>query len=270
MNEFLPSRYVESVARLALGIECQDALRRGRIGWPIEVTLDGTPRPLPAARRSPGESPWSEPTVLRVIGRKDSCRHLLIVERGVRDPVVIRILDATQRFAPRRLAIRLPDPVTLGRQVRPVLHAGAAYPVPAGAVGIRGRVLRDGEPMRWARVEAHRTTDDVLIGRGAGDEHGEFVLLLDPEASRGADLVLPLTVRVTVFGPDTQPDPDDFPEPEIDPLWDLPVEEAAITPAGEAVLAGESLPAGYVSRPGSIREVDFSWHGLVREQFDFS
>jgi hypothetical protein len=57
---------------------------------------------------------------------------------------------------------------------------------------------------------------------------------------------------------------------DVDPLWDLPLEEADLTAAGEAVLGGRVLPAGYVSRPNSIRDVQFSWNGLVRSEFDFS
>ncbi|MQA90391.1 MAG: hypothetical protein GEU90_09155 [Gemmatimonas sp.] len=270
MNEFLPAHYVESIQRLALGIECTDPLIRSRIGWPVRVTRDGSPFPIPSWKRDPDASRWEVPTVLEVLPRSDSCRHAVLLKSTTAEPIGLRIVDRSQRFVPRRLSIRLDEPIGGGRRVRPALFPGAAYPIPPGAVGVRGRILRNGEPMRWARAEARRTTDDVLVGRGFGDEHGEFVLVLEAEAGRGADLILPLTVTVIVFGPDVEADPDDFPDAAIDPLWDLPVEEAVIGPIGEEVLAGERLPAGYVSRPGSTRDVEFSWHGFVREEFDFS
>jgi hypothetical protein len=270
MNQFLESRFSESVRRLALGIECTDALLRMRVGMPIEVSMDGIPRPRPSHQRDPGGSRWDVQSVLEVIERHDSCRHVVLLRAGIEESVAIRIRDARQRYVARRIEVELPEPIGGGRAVRPALFPAAAYPLPAGAVGMRGRIERDGAPMRWARAEARRATDDVLVGRAHGDQHGEFVLLLQPEASRGADLILPLQVRVTVFGPGTAPDPEAVEGSAIDPLWDLPMEDAAIGAGGEETLRGERLPAGYVSRPNSSREVEFGWHGLVREEFDFS
>jgi hypothetical protein len=270
MNEFLPSSFAESIQRLALGIECQDAMLESRIGWPVDVAVDGVPHPLPQRLRGPDTSPWDEPTSLQVIARRDSCRHAVLLTAITVDAIAVRITDREQRFVPRRLSIELGDPIGAGRGVRPALYPGAAYPVNSGAVGMRGRIVRDGEPMRWARVEARRTPDDVVVGRGAGDEHGEFLLVLHSEARRGADLILPIELTVTVFGPDILPDPADFEAADVDPLWDLPVETVEQGSAGDQVLAGELLPNGYVSRPGSIRDVEFGWHGLIREEFDFS
>lgn len=270
MNEILASRWSESVRRLALGIEPTDPLIGSRIGQRVDVTLDGTPWPLPRRLRDPGASPWEEPTVLTRVDRHRSCRYAILQGPAVEDPVALRFEDPTQRYVPRRLLVRLPDPIGTGRRVRPTLHPGAAYGLPAGAVGVRGRIVRDGEPLRWARAEARRSVDDVLVGFAHGDQHGEFLLVLDQAASRGADLILPLEVEVTVLGPDTAPDPDDFPDADTDPLWDLPVEEVDLTVGAEEVLAGRTRPGGYASRPGSIRTVMLSWHGLVREEFDFS
>ena len=270
MNEFLSSRWVESVRRLALGIEPTDPIVRARIGHRIDIALDGTPLPVPGHLRDPSASPWDEATTLERIGRRDSGRHTLLFTGEVDEPIVLRLQDPARRYVPRRISIEMPNPMLGGRQVRPALFPGAAYGPPAGAVGMRGRIERDGEPMRWARVEARRAVDDLLVGRAHGDEFGEFLLLLDPAASRGADLILPLEVGVTVFGPDDAPDPDDFPDSSEDPYWDLPVESATLDADGEEVLAGRALPTDYVSRPNSSREVEFSWSGLVREQFDFS
>ncbi len=260
-NEFLAPVWDEFATRLALGIEPADALRNSRIGRPVEVAADGVPYP------APGGAPRD---VLRRLGRRNTGRFAIALHDGLAGPVDLRFLDRTQRFAPRRLRILLPDPVGRGRIVRPALFPGAAYDVPTGALGLRGRVLRGGAPMRWARVEARSVPGGEPVGRAHGDAHGEFLLLLAPGAAIGADLPRPLRVRVTIFGPDTAPDPDDAPDAAADPLWDLPLEAADLTAAGAATLTGTRLPDGYVSRPGSTREVVVGLEGLGREEFDFS
>jgi hypothetical protein len=269
MNEILDARWSESVRRLALGIEPRDPMLDERIGRPVQVAIDGVPEPLPARLRDPGASPWEVPDVLAKLDRRNTGRFVILYRDGVTDPVSLRFRDPTERFVPRRLRIRLPDPASLGRVIRPSLFPGAAYDVPTGAMGLRGRILRDGAPLRWARAEARRLEDDVRVGVAFGDHAGEFLLLLDPTASTGAELVLPIRLRVTVFGPDPAPDPA-APGALDDPLWDLPVEEVVNAAAGDAVLAGDTLPTGYVSRPGSVREVEFGLSGLVREEFTFS
>jgi hypothetical protein len=152
--------------------------------------------------------------------------------------------------------------------IRPALFPGAAYPLPAGAVGCRGRVTQvaDGAPLRWARVLAERG-DGTVVGRAHGDENGEFLLLLNSAVVVGADLALPLAATVTVFGPGVPPSPSPG-DPADDPLWDLPLEAADDTGFGEQVLAGEVEPDGYVA--GSVRTVEFGLDGLRSEEFDFS
>jgi hypothetical protein len=122
--------------------------------------------------------------------------------------------------------------------------------------------------MPWARVEARRTAGGDVVGRAHADAHGEFLLLPEPAAAAGAEMPRPLRVLVTVFGPDDPPDPGDAPDPAADPLWALPLEEAALDAAGAEVLAGTRLPAGY--REGVSREVVIGLGGPGRERFDFS
>lgn len=267
-NEFLASRWDERVTRLALGIEPTDALRRSRIASPLEVAADGVPYPQPRALRDPRAGPWDEADVLRRVQRRDTCRFVLTLKPGTAGPLDLRFLDRMQRFVPRRLSIHLPDPVGGGRVVRPALFPGAAYPLPAGALGVRGRVLRGGEPLRWARVEARRLSGGDVVGRAHGDEHGEFLLLLEPAAATGAELPRPLRVRIAVFGPDEPPDPEEATDPGVDPLWDLPLEEAELDGGGAAALDGTRLPDGY--REGVSREVVIGLGGPGREEFDFS
>src|SRR5690606_9630870 len=122
--------------------------RRMRIGTPLQVTRDGIPHPTLSHLAGPGVNRWHQPNVLEVIERHDSCRHVLLLRDGIAESVSIRITEGWQRFVPRRIGIELPDPIGRGRAVRPALFPGAMYGVPAGAVGMRGRIERDGAPMR--------------------------------------------------------------------------------------------------------------------------
>jgi hypothetical protein len=127
------------------------------------------------------------------------------------------------------------------------MFPGAAYDVSVTATGVRGRVLRNNLPMRWARVEARLAGSNVIVGRAHGDDRGEFLLLIGSEAIPGAVLPTALDVDVAIFGPAAVPVPATPGLPEIDPLWDLPLESASAPGAADPVLAGETLPAGYTA-----------------------
>jgi hypothetical protein len=270
VNEFLSTKFVERVDRLALGLEPWDTMRGSRVPHSLDVVIDGVPYAPPRHLRDPKGGPWYVADLLERIPRHASCRHVLVYRTGLTDPLDLQLVDRNHRYVPRRLRIRLPDPVESGRVCRPALFPGAAYSLSAGVLGVRGRVSRGGAPMRWARVEASRTGDGTIVGRAHGDHHGEFLLLLDARAAVGAELSFPIGVDVTVFGPGTAPVPEPGAGAELDRLWDLPLEEAQISALGERVLSGEELPAGYVSLPNSSREVEIVPGGPVREEFDFS
>jgi hypothetical protein len=262
MNEVLPPRWDETIHRLGLGVEPQDAARRSRIPFPLELRRDGEPVPVPRRRRSPGTPWWKEEVAPGPFRRSRSCRFSLLLEDAAPDPLPLRLTDPGQRYVPRRLEIEEPA----GRVIRPALYPGAAYDIPAGAVGMRGRVIRGDRTLPWVRVEALRMSDGAVVGRAHGDAEGEFVLLLGPGAAPGAELSLPMQLLVVVFGPDIPPDPDA--EPSTDPLDLLPLE--TVPADGDEVLLGHTLPDGYVSRPGSTFPVDFDLTGLQRLEFDFS
>jgi hypothetical protein len=247
MNEFLASRFVENVQRLALGLEPLDAGRRTRVAHPFRVTFDQAALGLP---RPPVE-------------RHNSCLHALRYHPGLTGPVDLRFFDAAafrydprydrRRFVPRRLRIPLlaeaaadSSPYTY-RVRRPALFPGAAYAVSESATGLRGRVVRNGLPMRWARVVAAAPDGGAVVGRAHSDDRGEFLLLLDSGAISVGELVDPLPVRVTVFGPGAVPVPGSPDLPERDPLWDLPLEVVPAPGAADPVSAGEVLPAGYTA-----------------------
>jgi hypothetical protein len=265
VNEVLSSRWDERIQRLGLGIEPRDAVRECRIGFPVEVRRDGAPIPVPRRLRPRRVAPWEPLDARKGLRRRRSCRFAVMAGEDAPDPLPLRLLDATQRFVPRRLAFA----VAPGRVCRPALFPGAAYDVPSGAMGLRGRVRRGADPVRWARVEATRTGDHRVVGRAHADAWGEFVLLLGPGTATGAALALPLSVRVTAYGPDTAPVPEE--EDAADPFWDLPLETVPLAEDdGEAVLSGRTLPDGYVARIGSSTVLEFRLDGLQSVEFDFS
>lgn len=256
MNEILPERFIERVERLAIGVTPLDWGRQGLVGHPITLAFDDAV----LGRRRPN------------VERHDSCRYALRYQPDVSggEQVVIRLTDDSERLVPRRLRIPLPTvaeaedlgmegpAAMIGRRLRrPVLFPGAAYNVPASAMTIRGRVVRDSGPMRWARVTA-RVPMGPVVGRAHGDDQGEFLLLLRPQAAGPGELGDLLEIEVTVTGPETPPEPDSPEIPARDRFWDLPIEQAAPPGAEDSVLAGETLPADYgppaqVARPVSLR-----------------
>jgi hypothetical protein len=236
MNEFLPGRFSESIKRLALGLEPIDFGQRLRIGHPINISFDTAPRKLP---RPP-------------IYRHRSCLFVLLYDPKLTSPVNLRFLDAERRFVPRRLSIPIltrsvAEASPHGHRVRrPVLFPGAAYDVGPDATGLRGRVLRNGKAMRWARAEARLPISNQLVGQAHGDDRGEFLLLINSRASPVGDLQPVLRLEITVFGPSpvlSSPAPD---YSSIDPLWDLPLEQASFPGDPDPVSAGEVLPPNYL------------------------
>ncbi len=257
MNEFLASTYVESVQRLALGIEPIDAARRDRVAGPLDASFDGVPLP-PARPLCPfGWSGFDLGNVLRRVDRHNSCLYVIVYRRGLTVPIDLRLVDRTRRFVPRRLRFPVASEqdvlqgeavgavVPASRRIRrPLLFPGAAYAISETATALRGRVLRGGVPMRWARVEARLPTGE-LMGRAHGDDRGEFLLVLGENPVNFGDLVSPLTVEVTAVAPDPVPTPSTPDLPGLDPLWDLPLEAAPQPGLPDTVSSGEDLPTSY-------------------------
>lgn len=236
MNEFLPSRFSENVKRLAIGLEPIDAALRLRVTHRIDVTFDVAPLGLP------------RPT----IDHHRTGLHVLLYDPKLTSPVDVRFVDNLRRYVPRRIRIPIltraaADAAPAARRIRrPVLFPGAAYDV-TDATGVRGRVVRGGQIMRWARVEARLPGAGRVVGRAHGDDRGEFLLLIGSEASPVGDLNPPLGVEVTVLGPAAPPVPPTPDRPQIDPLWDLPLEEAALPGASDPVTSGDTQPTGYTA-----------------------
>ncbi len=274
MSGVLPARYDELTRRLALGLELVDPGRRGRVAHPVAVDLDGSPAD-PAGRAHPRGADAAR------VDRHASCLHALLYRRGLRRRpaapgapafVSLRFVSPERRYVPRRLRFELLDPAALAAadaanpvagdpaalgfpsRLRSVtLWPGAAYDLSDATTGLRGRVRSraTGRPVRWARVAAFASDasgDPDLaaeVGRAHGDDRGEFLLVLAPDAGGFGpfDRTLSVTAHVFVFADATPPSP--TPALASDPLWDLPVETVGTPLRTDDVLRGEKLPPGF-------------------------
>jgi hypothetical protein len=256
MNEFLPDVYVENVKRLALGLEPLDALHNMRIVPPLTVMYDAAVRGLPRP----------------AIDRHPSCLHVLIFGAAVATPVELRLFENNRRFVARRIQYPIHPQATAEtrpteeRVRRPTMFPGANYDLDSGATGLRGRVLRGGAPMRWARVEANVSGVAEPLARAHGDDRGEFLLVLPADNNLSSlDPLWPLDV--TVFGPAAPPAPATPDLPAQDPLWDLPLEAAPVPGTPDLVSPGVDRPAGYTA--SQTLPVDFV-PGRVISQVTFT
>ncbi len=254
MNQFLPSRYVEVIHRLALGIEPIDAQRDRRLSYALQVEYDAAP----FGRARPP------------IERHTSNLYALRYQPGVKTPLDLRFFDLSERFyqpqndrrrvVPRRLSIPI---LTLGdvealeavdrkefkrRISRPAFFPGAAYDMSVSTTALRGRVMRGGGAMRWARVVATLSGGTVVVGRAHGDDRGEFLLLINSRVTTGSSLPDPLNIEVAVFGPTSAPVPLPSNLPSLDPLWDLPLEKLAAPGLDDPVATGDELPSNYTAK----------------------
>jgi hypothetical protein len=246
VNQFVDPRYTENIQRLALGIEPIDAKRLQRVAKPLRISVERPPKAS------------AKPAVVR----HSSCRYVLLYYPALVDSVDIRIFEDSRRFVSRRFSVPLHTLATVDsfpsshRVRRPHLFPGAAYDLDSCATGIRGRVLRGGKPMRWARVQAVLPASGQVVARAHGDDRGEFLLVIGPDAIPVGDLVNPLTLQVTVFGPSPIPVPATPDLPLSDSLWDLPLESPPAPGTKDTVSTGETLPANYTA--STTVNVDFA------------
>ena len=249
MNTYVAERYIEHIDRLLLGVEPVDAARRRRLAQPLEVAIEPN-RPLgPVLSGAEQRYLWGLlnagrklPDTWNRLERHHSCLLALRFRAGVGDRVDLRVLDPSQQYVPRRIRIPLVplgappnsvllDGLPIGQRARRLgLFPGAAYPVSESVTGLRGRAVVDvgGQlvPARWPRVDALDAAGQV-VGAAHGDQFGEFLLLLAPEAITVAALPSPFALTVRVRGRKPPPAPPDPLLVAADPFWDLPQEVAA-------------------------------------------
>lgn len=254
-NAFLPVRFSELIGRLALGVEVVDPLAGGPVADIVTIAVD--------APHAPGLVTSNPAAAMRAHGRgRWSLRYGQGPGHSTPTTLDLRISDDQRRHVPRRLHFTIPDEaqvladaaldppvITAGRRWQLELLPGANYPLPGRATALRGRVLRGGEPVRWARVEA-RTLVGAFAGRAHGDDRGEFLLVVDQSIGDTAELKAEIKLEVRAHGPEPVPTPAPMPTglpdlPTLDPLWDLPVETPITTGPIDAVTRGITLPTSY-------------------------
>ena len=252
---------IVSRRRLALGIEVMDMLRQRALSSPVRMELEsGIPHTstLAGSRRfSHTQQANRRPDGLV---RHPSGRYSLHYYTGVADRVDVRIYDLGRHYVPRRLRVpivslddvldREADEIgdyLAGRARFPMLFPGAAYAL-SRVTGLRGRVVRDGVPERWAVLEARLPTDaTTVVARARADDRGEFVLVVPPQAVPASDLSPTLDLAVSVWAPATPAVPTHPGVPTADPYWDAPLEEIVNPIATDAVSAGTQVPATFVA-----------------------
>jgi hypothetical protein len=279
--------YDYQTQRLALGVKFVDELSHSEIIKPVAAEIEyQSPHKSPPSRRS-----YS----FRVQGRKapygllrsTAGHYSLVYYPGIQDQLDLRVFDYDRHYIPRRLRVPL---LTLeqvqtieenedadylaGRERNVSMFPGAAYHGQSRQTGIRGRVLRDGEPMRWAYVEAIDLISDEVIARTRGDDRGEFFLVLPSHALQASDLSDSFDVRISVAGPAVVPVPSTPDVAAQDSFWDLPLEEVPAVGLADNVSNGASLPSGYVTAPSAVRTISFQigrvLNGRDEADFEFS
>ncbi len=272
----LPAGFEAVPQRLLLGIEPREAWRDGRVRHPVRVDIEHAGWRLEDPR-APYRRDQAPGAPQPIISRHHSGRHALLVHPVLdglppdQRHVDVRLYDHRRRYVPRRFQVPILTadeadaqeattraPASL-RTRRPLLFPGANHDVLARATGLRGRVERDGVPMRWARVEA-QLQGGAVVGRAHGDDRGEFLLLLESEAAVGA-LTDPLTVRVVVSGPAVPPVPTTADLPARDPFWDVPLErlpDPVADPQPDSVSAATTPPTGFITSLPATRLVGFA------------
>lgn len=232
--------------RLALGVECLDAVTGTRVTTPLRVGWQAFPR----LRQRPLDPSWPCLDLEPIGTGRFRLRYAIPLPT---QPLVIRVDDPTRRYVPRRFAVPVraesavdaPYVPVLSRVLRLWLAPGSAHQFVGGTSVVRGRVAwPDGSPVRWGRVTALAPTT-APAGHAFTDDRGEFVLpVLDPDQNP-LESTVQLLLYVSAANPPPVPD-------LLDRCADLPVEPIPLSsvpplPAelDNALLRGTSSPAGF-------------------------
>ena len=235
--------------RLALAVECRDALTDRLAISPLRVGYE-----LLHSPHIPVPDPTYPCIRLDVAGpARFKLRHAVPLPTRVR----VRIDDPGRRFVPRRLRLLLwaagqldasptqPYIPTEYRLLRAWIWPGTAASFPSGTTVVRGRVMRNGQPARWARVTARAATNAVA-GFAHADDRGEFALVVSDAGQHPLRSTIPMDLYVAARRVPRPVNP-------LDPLADITVEPVPrSTPPAPASLdtprlRGIALPSGYVA-----------------------
>jgi hypothetical protein len=236
--------------RLALAVECRDALTNQLVVTPLRVGYE-----LPRSPYVPVPTPAYPCVLLDAAGpARFKLRHDVPLPARVQ----VRIDDPERRFVARRVRLRLwPSSRVDGGGARPYIPTdhrllriwvwpGTAGCLSPGSSVIRGRVMRGDKPARWARVTATGATN-ALAGFAHADDRGEFALVITDAGQQPLGATFPVDLTVESRRAPRAVDVDD-------PLADLTVEPIprAPSPPAPAVLDSPRLrglapPPGYVA-----------------------
>jgi hypothetical protein len=239
--------------RLALAVECVDAVTRSALATDVRIGAEVAPR----LRTYPDDPTWPCADLTpHGVGRATRLHRPPMPAN-----ITVRIDDPTRRFVPRRLTTRLRTDADISasdnesgtyipagsRRLRVWLSPGSAYQLPRTTTGIRGRVMRGANPARWPRITAVGPGGPP-IGWAHGDDRGEFVLVIVSTGSIAPPAPGTLDVTLTVTAPAA-------PESTTsDPLSDLVVEnvpQSHVPPAPgdlrNPLLQGRATPPSYAT-----------------------
>jgi hypothetical protein len=246
--------------RLALAVECRDALSDRPVDSPIAVSYRwlSTPTNTNPAWRGLSRTGPAQFTL----------RHHMPDDPTWPLPQLqIKIEDPSRRYIPRRFTVtpwtyaQVKEPAayvpTRARLLRLWLRPGSAYQLPPTATVIRGRVaFQDSKPARWARVEG--TTLFSVAGWAHADDRGEFVLpILDPgyDPVRDHRLNVVVTLRVVAAKSPAATHPKDRTADLISEIIPRSSNPPLDTELDNGVLRGAAVPPGYVGNIAPARQV---------------
>lgn len=293
MNLYVPSEYIENIHRLALGIHPRDPVLNRGVQHRVRVDIEHQTPHAQSQHNEPYYQPQIRGRLPVVLSRNGSGRYTLLFYPGIKDQIIIRIFDYRRHYIPRRLSLPIPtleDVINLeasevadyysDRIREPVIFSGAAYDVCSRSTGLRGRVVRDDEPMRWAVIEARLVLPDggtgQLVGRARGDDRGEFLLIITSDATPEGEIDVSgqVEIEVSIAGPEDIPEPATPDIPQVDPFWDIPLETIPSIGDAGSVLRGEVLPPDYQFSDSTRRKIKFRLGriltGVEVDDFDFS
>lgn len=253
---------ITNTQRLALGVKPIDVLTSRLSNIPVRIEIEsGVPHSSTMSdnnkfgyHRRMGQRP-------RGLLRHPSGRYSLQYSDFVPSEVVLRVYDFKRHFVPRRLRLPLislsevlareassASDQLADRSCRIALFPGAAYPV-SGMIGLKGRVMQSGSPVRWAIIEGEVEGSEVIL-RARCDDRGEFILIFPSAAVSDSELPSEIRVQFTAFAPVVTV-PVSTKIQRADPYWDIPVEEAGNVSSGDPVLSGLTIPPDYVESTGT-------------------
>jgi hypothetical protein len=239
--------------RLALAVECIDAVTRDLVTTSVRIGAEVAPR----LRTNPGDSAWP----CADFAAHGPARAILLHRPPMPLTVTVRIADLTRRFVTRRLTTALHSDADVtasdsgtgpyipvgSRRLRVWLSPGSAYPLARATTGIRGRVVQGTTPVRWPRITALGPGNQA-VGWAHGDERGEFVLVIVSTGTVAPPAPDTLVVALTVTAPAVAATPGTDPSSDL-VVEDVPPSHVPTQPGDldNPLLRGRATPPGYVA-----------------------